>query len=712
MSLKQSAFDLKSVYGVDSDFIDTLSVGLFYTDFNGRCLYVNQKWMDITGLTFDEALGEKWAEAIHPDDRERVYSEWNESTENDQPFNSEYRFQRSDSLATWVIGQAKPYKDQDGNLVGYVGTITDITERKNIESSLRQLAKGFSVASSSEFFHSFSMHLSEVLDADYVVVSEITDNSSDSVQSVVVNHRGEILDPIEYVLKDSPCETVINNGVKGYRCDVQKEFPDFELLKALGAEGYVGSPLVDSSNKPIGIVAVLDTKPIDNIKAAEDILQIYALRASAELERKQKEEVLENLNKELEFKQFSVEHISESIFWTDKNAKIQDVNEAACQSLGYTRKVLLQLSIPDIDDNVSLEGWKNHWVKTKESGGIKFFESTHKTKDGKVFPVEINVNHIEFAGEEYHCSIVRNISERKANDRERELNFSLQNAIFEATADGLLVTNKYKYVTSYNRKFIELWDFEDKNILGESDEAIIKLTTEKLIKPDDFINRINEIHQAPEEDTFDLLELKNGSIIERVSRPQRLERKIVGRVWSFRDITEKHKLSEQLSYQATHDPLTVLVNRREFEKRLERILSSIDTESTHVVCYMDLDNFKQINDVYGHIAGDYLLKKISNLFQEQVRGRDTLARLGGDEFGLIMEHCTIEQAEKVANNFIRSINECELKWEDKEFNIGVSIGVVKINSQSVDLLEIMKKADIACYTAKKSGRNCVYVCLD
>lgn len=109
---------------------------------------------------------------------------------------------------------------------------------------------------------------------------------------------------------------------------------------------------------------------------------------------------------------------------------------------------------------------------------------------------------------------------------------------------------------------------------------------------------------------------------------------------------------------------------------------------------------------------DYLLKRISDLFQENVRGRDMLARLGGDEFGLIMEHCSIEQAVKVANNFIRLINECELKWEDKEFNVGVSISVVKINDPRVSILEIMKNAGVACYAVKKSGRNCVHISLD
>jgi diguanylate cyclase (GGDEF)-like protein/PAS domain S-box-containing protein len=711
MNLSNPVSVQDQIFGINLSLADTLSVGLFFTDITGLCLYVNSKWLEISGLTRDETLGEGWSKAIHSDDRDRIISEWVESIKSDREFISEYRFQKHDKTIIWVIGQANKYKDINGNVLGYVGTITDITESKNTETSLHQLAKGFSVVSSSEFFRFFSIHLGEVLDIDYVVVSEITDELSGSVKSVVVNHRGEILDPIEYLLQGTPCETVVGKSVKGYEYGIQKLFPDFDLLKALGAEGYVGTPLFDSANKPIGIIAVLDSRPIENIQMVENVLQIYAIRASAELERKQNEEVLQELNKELGFKQFTVDHMSESLFWVDKDTKIYDVNNIACLELGYTREELLQLSIPDINPVFSLEMWKQLWEEVKNDE-TKITESKHITKEGRIFPVEVTVNYIKYNDKEYQCAIVRDITKRKQNEQERENSLSLQNAILEATADGILAVSLEGEITSYNQQFIKIWGFSEKIFNRKNAKKALASAINKVREPDKFINRVNEIYKDTNEDSFDTVELLDGRIIERYSRPQKIEDKIVGRVWSFRDITEKHKLSEQLSYQATHDPLTGLVNRREFEKRLQRFLSSIDTKSSHVVCYMDLDNFKQINDVYGHIAGDYLLIKISDLFLEQVRGRDTLARLGGDEFGLIMEHCTVEQAEKVATNFIRAINEYELKWENNEFNIGVSIGVVKINSQSVDLLEIMKKADIACYTAKKLGRNCVHVSLD
>jgi diguanylate cyclase (GGDEF)-like protein/PAS domain S-box-containing protein len=712
MSSNQSNFEKNNLEGIDANTSNYLPVGLFYTDLSGLCIYANDKWLEMAGLTLEEVLADGWSNAIHVDDRERVYAEWIDAVKNDRPFVSEYRFQKQDKTTIWVIGQANKYKDNDGNDGGYVGTITDITERKNTETSLRLLSEGFSVTDSSEFFQSLSIHLGKRLDVDYVVVGEINGENCDVVKSVIVNHRGTILEPLMYSLQGTPCETVINHTVNGFESGTQNKFPEFDLLKALNVEGYVGTTLFNSSNEPIGLIAVLNSKPINNLQKKKDVLQIYAMRAAAELERKQREVQLEHLNKELEFKQYSVENIFESIFWTDESINIVDVNEAACRSLGYSRDELLQLTIFDIDPNISeseLLEVRRKRKALKKQGEKNVFETCHKTKDGHIFPVEITASIIEFGGKEYHCSIVRDISERKANEKEREKRLSLQKAVFEATADGILVTDKNQCVSDYNQKFVDIWNLEDKDLTGKAYSVAIPYVSNQLKDPESFVNRIQEIYKDEEEDSFDILELKDGRVIERVSRPQYLMKEVVGRVWSFRDITEKHKLSEQLSYQANHDALTGLVNRREFEKRLLRVISKIEPGTEHVMCYMDLDNFKQINDFCGHIAGDFLLKQISDLFQQNVRGRDTLARLGGDEFGLIMEYCTIEQAKKIANNFITLINESSFTWEDKPFDIGVSIGIVSITGPTQGMLEVIKNADVACYTAKKTGRNCVHV---
>lgn len=177
------------------------------------------------------------------------------------------------------------------------------------------------------------------------------------------------------------------------------------------------------------------------------------------------------------------------------------------------------------------------------------------------------------------------------------------------------------------------------------------------------------------------------------------------------DISENKRLSEQLSYQASHDSLTGLVNRAEFERRLERVLSSKDKDTAHhALCYLDLDQFKIVNDTCGHLAGDELLRQISGILSNAVRKRDTLARLGGDEFGILMEHCTLEQAQRVANEMRKYIEEFRYIWEGKRFILGVSIGLVPISpGENKSLNSILREADVACYAAKDAGRNRVHI---
>ena len=186
--------------------------------------------------------------------------------------------------------------------------------------------------------------------------------------------------------------------------------------------------------------------------------------------------------------------------------------------------------------------------------------------------------------------------------------------------------------------------------------------------------------------------------------------KITGAVMVFHDVTQERKLAQQLSYQATHDALTGLTNRRDFEQRLERALANARTDGAeHALCYLDLDRFKVINDTCGHDAGDQLLRQLSAMLQEQMRSRDTLARLGGDEFGLLLEHCPPDQAWRIAEELLQAVQQFKFVWEGKVHSIGVSIGVVPITAASETLSAVLRAADAACYTAKGKGRNRVYV---
>jgi len=176
------------------------------------------------------------------------------------------------------------------------------------------------------------------------------------------------------------------------------------------------------------------------------------------------------------------------------------------------------------------------------------------------------------------------------------------------------------------------------------------------------------------------------------------------------DVSELRGLTQQMSYQASHDALTGLVNRREFERRLGEALEIARAgRQGHVMCYMDLDRFKAVNDTSGHLAGDNMLREVAALIREAVRDSDTVARLGGDEFGVLLVGCPLDKARQIADDIWRAIAEYRFVWKDRIFSVGVSIGIVEITGESNSLEEIMSAADSACYVAKKQGDGHVHV---
>jgi diguanylate cyclase (GGDEF)-like protein/PAS domain S-box-containing protein len=176
------------------------------------------------------------------------------------------------------------------------------------------------------------------------------------------------------------------------------------------------------------------------------------------------------------------------------------------------------------------------------------------------------------------------------------------------------------------------------------------------------------------------------------------------------DVTKTRLLAEKLSYQASHDSLTNLINRHEFDCRLDRVTTTAQgTDTEHALCYIDLDQFKIINDTCSHAAGDELLRQISAQLSQVIRRRDTLARLGGDEFAILMEHCPLEQAEITTKKIHQMVERFQFHWEDKRFRIGVSIGLVVINTQNGSANIHLKQADMACYIAKATGRNRTHI---
>ena len=185
---------------------------------------------------------------------------------------------------------------------------------------------------------------------------------------------------------------------------------------------------------------------------------------------------------------------------------------------------------------------------------------------------------------------------------------------------------------------------------------------------------------------------------------------ILGLVLVLHDTSELRGITRQMTYQASHDALTGLVNRREFERRLQEAMESAQTgDAAHALCYLDLDRFKAVNDTCGHTAGDNMLREVASIIKEAVRDSDTVARIGGDEFALLLVGCPLEKARQIADDVVQSVSGYRFVWKDKIFNIGVSIGLVEIGRGGGAIEDLMNSADSACYVAKKQGGLHVHV---
>ncbi|HZF25078.1 MAG TPA: EAL domain-containing protein [Steroidobacteraceae bacterium] len=283
----------------------------------------------------------------------------------------------------------------------------------------------------------------------------------------------------------------------------------------------------------------------------------------------------------------------------------------------------------------------------------------------------------------------------------------------QSIGDGVITTDQHSNVEYINPVAEELtgWKLEDAQgrPIDEIFRAFHEETCEPLENPMTVaIRRTRSIKSVRPM----LLIRRDGNelYVESTAAPIRDgQGGMCGGVLVFHDVSESRELNRRLSYHASHDVLTGLVNRREFESRLERALKSAKArETSYAVCYIDLDQFKIINDTCGHSAGDALLGQVGALLKSKIRWRDTLARLGGDEFGLLLESCSLDEALRTAESLREAVRNFRFVWEERTFRLGASIGVVPIAAENEDVASILSAADSACAAAKEAGRNRVH----
>lgn len=281
----------------------------------------------------------------------------------------------------------------------------------------------------------------------------------------------------------------------------------------------------------------------------------------------------------------------------------------------------------------------------------------------------------------------------------------------QSIGDGVITTDENNIVEYVNPVAEELTGWKVDDATGRPLDEVFRAFHEETCEPlENPLAVAVRRSRAVKSNRPILLIRRDGNelYIESTASPIRDGHSVItGGVLVFHDVSEARELNRKLSYHASHDFLTGLVNRREFEKRIERALKSNEKRDvSNVVCYLDLDQFKIINDSCGHSAGDALLSQLGALLKSKIRWRDTLARLGGDEFGVLLESCTIEEAMTTADALREAVSEFKFIWDDRSFRLTTSIGIVPLNAtKEEDVASVLSAADSACAAAKDAGRN-------
>ncbi|MFA5982497.1 MAG: EAL domain-containing protein [Methylococcaceae bacterium] len=452
----------------------------------------------------------------------------------------------------------------------------------------------------------------------------------------------------------------------------------------------------------------------------KDLLGLIASAIKVIALNKEKKAIQDQLKKSEQMYRFVVEKSPDIIYIINQKGEFTFLNNVIEKKLGY--------SLDDLQNrHYSQLVHKDDLIKAKSIFNIDdalpgttrtlelrlLGEQKNSVRYTEVTAITINLNSMKSQaynegqfGEEFGLyGVIRDIHQRKL----AENNLCKLNLAIENSPNLIFITDSFGAIEYVNHKILETTGYTQDEVIGCNPRIFSSGKT------------IEQAYQALWESISagkvwrGVLKnrKKSGEIYwakESIAPMLDSEGFITHYVAILEDVTESLLLTEELSFQATHDSLTQLINRHEFDRRLERvIMSALEPESEHALCYMDLDQFKMVNDTCSHMAGDELLRQISYQLSQVIRKRDTLARLGGDEFAILMEHCSLEQAQRTTQRIHEMIEQFQFHWEDKSFRVGVSIGLVLINDQNGRADVCLKQADMACYMAKEAGRNRTHI---
>ncbi len=455
-----------------------------------------------------------------------------------------------------------------------------------------------------------------------------------------------------------------------------------------------------------GLVRYLELANAETGRLNRELRGEVEERAEAEQRTRRSEQELKRI----------LDTMQDTYYRTDPEGRLVSFSASAEQLLGYRAEDINKVHLADA--YIDPHGREKFLTALQAGGGrVQNYVAELQRKDGSRIWVSTNAQllrdeHGALLGVE---GTTRDITDLKRAEEALRREERRALVTLESIGDGVITTDTNGYIHYLNTVAETLtgWheDFARGRRLAEVFVAVDENSREALADPVTACLRAGRSIRLPGHPVLLRHNDDREFSIEVTASPIRGDdESLSGVVLVFHDVTELRGLAREMSYQATHDALTGLINRREFELRLERALDeAAEGAAEHAVLYLDLDQFKVVNDTCGHQAGDQLLVRLAAQLQGCVRETDTLARLGGDEFGVLLEHCPLDMAESIAESLRGTVQRFRFTYDGRNFDVGVSIGLVPLNPASGSLADVLSSADAACYVAKDMGRNRVHV---
>ncbi len=684
--------------------IDTIPDRVYWKDTRGRYLGVNRRFEIESGVSCSEEIIGKtdadlpWAnlaQTIREEDRQVVTS--------GQPLlNLEHSFNDADGIRHTTETVKVPLFHDCGITMGVLGISQEVTQKRRHEKQMKKLAECITAENDGRLLDALAKGAVELSGISSAMIAKLSPDGS--VATIVSTYPpDEETNGYAYDVVDTPCERAANCDLCVYPANVQEEFPLDRPLHALGIVGYAGKRLLDSKGKPIGIFALLDTKPMDDPDYAISVLDILSATAAAELGREQREVALRESEKRY---RTIYDNVPAIICTVDAEHCIIDVNNEWITTTGYSVDETVGTNLRDYLTPDAARQYLSLPHASPRTQRIADIKLDFCCKSGRTMTVSYSATRtVSSDGHPVTVTVFEDLTNKIATEQE----LRLAATAFE-THEALIIRDADRRIVRVNNAFKKLTGYRDLDVVGKA--------------PTDPSNPYDAVFdQSAIWQRVDLVGIWEGerlnsrvdgstfSVWQTITAVRNTHDVTTHYVENFTDISDLKRALADAERLAHYDPLTELPNRRHLA---EELAQSIETSringTTGALLFVDLDQFKNINDSLGHAVGDALLVQVAGRLGELMRSEDTIARLGGDEFVIVLSQLGTdplmcrEQAAQVAEKIRAELGK-PYEVDHHEFTITPTIGITLFPEPGQTADVILREADSAMYQGKADGRN-------